>query len=156
MLNTKRSAHEEHRKKDLRQPAKLRAFLGQAPNRSPRHAARADQPLNLSAGPITERLLLRRPPGPAEGQERHPLFYAKVPPLPPHEEDQQGTDAAVLFPEARRHLEPHHQDRVPPVAPALWIRERPQRQAAPVPAAGRAKSAASSQGLKPAFRQTRF
>jgi len=73
---------------------------------------------------------LRRPPRPAEGQERHPLFYAKVPPPPPHEEDQQGTGAAVLFPEARRHLEPHHQDRVPPVAPALWVREGSQRQAA--------------------------
>jgi hypothetical protein len=51
-LNTKRSAHEEHRKNDLRQPAKLRAFLGQAPNRSPHTPLRQIKPFNLPAGPI--------------------------------------------------------------------------------------------------------
>lgn len=76
MLNTKRSVHEEHRKKDLRQPARLRAFLSQAPNRSPPVTPLGlINPFNLPTGPIIERLLLRRPPGPAEGQERHPLFF---------------------------------------------------------------------------------
>jgi hypothetical protein len=51
-LNTKRSAHEEHRKKDLRRPPKLRAFLGQAPNRSPRTPLGLLNPFNLPAGPI--------------------------------------------------------------------------------------------------------
>ena len=51
-MNTKRSAHEEHRKNDLRQPAKLRAFLGQAPNRTPVTPLRQINPFNLPTGPI--------------------------------------------------------------------------------------------------------
>jgi len=36
----------------------------------------------------------------------------------------------VLFPEARRHLEPHDRGRIPKVAPALRLRKGPARKAA--------------------------
>ena len=156
MLNTKRSAHEEHRKKDLRQPAKLRAYLGQAPNRSPRHAAQADQPIQSANRTHPERLLLRRPPGPAEGQERHPSFYAEVMPLPPHEEDQRalvpwctflklgGISNHTTRTEYRLLLQHFGSEKGLNAKLPLFLLRDVQ------------KSAASSRRLEPAFRQTRF
>ena len=128
----------------LQTAGEAEGILGQAPKRTPVTPIKQLNPFNLPTGPIPKAHIATAP-GPAKGQKRHPLFYAEILPLPATRKIKGAAVPWCSFLKLGGISNHTTEAEYRMLLQHFGSEKALQRQAAPVPAVGRAaKSAASS------------